>query len=306
MRAKILLLTQDESGEQSLETAERALTDVAAAFGHTFVLMRARLTNEAADEIINRCLSADAVFFADANAKVIAEIGDALGAALCVRVSDVPQAITGEGKRLFAAQAMSMDDETMAVAFDAAASLALREELPVAHVAPGGKTGGDWLNRAQTLAGARALTAPEAVTEMAKTPETLGLLLAPTNVGAILHALITALAPHPAFLRDVYLGGDVPLFAPVMPSDAPLFSPWGVLQAAGDLLRDGLHLMREADCMEAAVNNVLAAGWRTADIALPGQARVDAEAITDLISEQIELAGELLGKGESFHENPLS
>lgn len=307
MRAKILLLS-DEHGDAVIDAAERALTDVAAAFGHTLILLREGLAEQAPDALVNACLAADAVLISDARAAGVSALADALGTALHIRVLHAPEAVAGRGAaRLWLTQVESLDDETATVAFETAKAVAAREELAVSHIAPGGKLSADWIARAQkAFGGEYRLTAPDAMTALVEAPASLQLLLTPPAMGAVFRAALTSLAPYPVFLRDLYLGGDVPLFSPVMPKDAPLFSPWGLMQSVADLLRDGLKLHREADCTEAAVHNVLAAGWRTADIAAPGQARVDAEAIADLITEQIELAGELLGKGASFHENPLS
>ncbi len=306
MRAKILLLTDGE-GESALAAAERALSDAAAAFGHAFVLMRGTLVPGAPDALVNACLAADAVFAADARAEGLDDLREALGEALRLRVFDVPRAVSESAARFCLATVESMDDETKDIAFEAAKAFSAREDMPVAHVAPGGRAREDWVFRAErAFAGARLLSAPDAATALVEAPASLGLLLAPPNTGAVLLAVATALAPYPVFLRDVCLGGDVALFAPLCDRAAPERAPWGALLAVADLMRDGLSLGREADCVEAAVRNVLAAGWRTADIAAPGQARVAADMICDLVSEQIELAGELLGKGESFHENPLS
>jgi len=94
--------------------------------------------------------------------------------------------------------------------------------------------------------------------------------------------------PNPAYYRDILTA------AGLSPEDEP--NPIACALAVATLLRFSLGLTREAACVEAAVNNVLSAGWRTPDAARPGDPRVGAQAIVQLICEQISVAGELMGK----------
>ena len=58
------------------------------------------------------------------------------------------------------------------------------------------------------------------------------------------------------------------------------------------LLRDELKLEMEADCVEAAMRNVLQAGWRSPDIAAAGLPQLGAGSMAELLCQQIEVAGE--------------
>ena len=65
--------------------------------------------------------------------------------------------------------------------------------------------------------------------------------------------------------------------------------------ALSSMLRITLQLEREADCMDSALRNVLEYGWRTPDMMPTDESKViTPEEMTDLICEQISLAGQLM------------
>lgn len=68
---------------------------------------------------------------------------------------------------------------------------------------------------------------------------------------------------------------------------------YALLFATAALVRDSLKLEREADCMDAAVGNVLASGCRTPEFGLSADT-VSVEEATQRVCRQIELAGELI------------
>ena len=70
---------------------------------------------------------------------------------------------------------------------------------------------------------------------------------------------------------------------------------YGIILACAMLLRYSLGLDKEADCVEAACRNVIAAGWRTQDMAEPGKPAIGCQGLGELICQQIELAGEIIG-----------
>ena len=53
------------------------------------------------------------------------------------------------------------------------------------------------------------------------------------------------------------------------------------------MFRYSFHLAAEADAVEAAVDAVLAEGWRTADIAEPGVTPIGTKQMGDLICAKI-------------------
>ena len=54
------------------------------------------------------------------------------------------------------------------------------------------------------------------------------------------------------------------------------------------MMRYSFHLAAEADAIEQAVDAVLAAGWRTADIAEPGVVPIGTKKMGDLICAKLE------------------
>ena len=72
-------------------------------------------------------------------------------------------------------------------------------------------------------------------------------------------------------------------------------NPFGALYAASHMLKHVFNLRSEADCLLTSIQNVLEAGWRTADLHTVDPAMyISPEAVCGLISEQIELAGTLI------------
>ena len=142
---------------------------------------------------------------------------------------------------------------------------------------------------------AREIALADVIPMMINQPERLGVLLCPPYAGAILAPAAGALCGAPGINYDIYLGGECPLCAPLEQNDNALrdqLNPFGLLRAIEHLLREGMHLEREAACIEASMRNVLQAGWRTGDIALPDTPPLQMNGITELICEQIEVAGE--------------
>ncbi len=79
--------------------------------------------------------------------------------------------------------------------------------------------------------------------------------------------------------------------SPLSPSGAlPLFA---LLFAAADLIREGLRLEREADCLSTVVANVLTSGWRTPEFMETGENVITPQEVMNLIAQQVQLAGEL-------------
>ena len=121
----------------------------------------------------------------------------------------------------------------------------------------------------------------------------------PPYAGVMLCEMATALHGAPMMLYDVSENGRNAVYAPVvlegiLPTDP--INPLGMVLASAALL-SGLKLEHEADCVEAAVKNVLAAGWRTPDMGdEDSDLTIDGDRMLRLISDQINLAGEFLRK----------
>lgn len=101
------------------------------------------------------------------------------------------------------------------------------------------------------------------------------------------------LAGSLGLLPSASLGdGTVGLYEPIHGS-APdiagrgIANPCGTVLSAAMLLRHSLGLEDEAAAVESAVEGAVAAGVRTADIAVPGHPPVGSAAVTDAILERL-------------------
>jgi 3-isopropylmalate dehydrogenase len=111
--------------------------------------------------------------------------------------------------------------------------------------------------------------------------------------GDILSDEASMLTGSLGMLPSASLGSGRPgLFEPIHGS-APdiagrgIANPLAIILSAAMLLRSGLGLEREAGVVERAVEAVLAAGHRTADLARPGQPTVGTAAMGDLVTEAV-------------------
>ena len=64
-------------------------------------------------------------------------------------------------------------------------------------------------------------------------------------------------------------------------------NPIATILSAAMLLRYSLNLSAEADAIEAAVDRVLNAGWRTADIAAPGAPCLSCTEMTEKVLAEL-------------------
>lgn len=312
MRAKIMVLSGNDRSDSDAEFAEQILTDVSAAFGHTFALMREKigeaslaahgeaLTDQAADA----CLQCQAVFACGASPEDMAQLYDALNLPLRIRSFSVPEALCGRHETpvsLYVGAILSLDEETLRQAMRCAFSFAQEQECRLCSVAPNGEAKADWeaAQRVQeaenpSLA-ASSLSAPEAAAAMITAPERMGLVLCPPYAGSILLAVGEALCGHPDIRHEMAFDGEIGVFSPAEPAKEGQAFPFSVALALAKLLRYALRLPREAACVEAAVGNVMSAASR------PGRAEdepaPDPARVLDMICEQIAVAGELMRRG---------
>ena len=93
-------------------------------------------------------------------------------------------------------------------------------------------------------------------------------------------------------LPSASLGQGPGLFEPVHGSAPDLAgrgvaNPIGAIASVGMLLRYALDLADAADLVEQAITAVLAAGARTADLALPGEPRLTTREMGDLVARGV-------------------
>jgi 3-isopropylmalate dehydrogenase len=128
------------------------------------------------------------------------------------------------------------------------------------------------------------------------TPSRFDVLVMENLFGDILSDEVGALVGSLGLLPSASLGDGPGLFEPVHGSAPTLAgknvaNPIGAIASAALLLRHGLSLPAEADAVECAVEKVLAAGARTADLLPPGSAgAVSLTGMTEAIVSALDTA----------------
>lgn len=306
MRARIVF-AWDAPGARILQShIQQVLTDVAVAFGHSFV-MKAERMGEAStqawgsamtEETIDACRQADAAIALLSRDDGLLELAQGLGAVLACHVYDLwPKGAVDSALKsgllpagiicypLFADERLT---DAAQIAYQLTGTLRTRmREIPF-----DGSLRKAWLLATGALAARYTTTLPiqttlnEALAEMVSLPDQLGAVFAKPGAAQSLCAVADALCGSQAPGHVRYMGGK-PLHAFVTGAQAERVpAPLGALGASADLLRTALHLSREADCLLAAAANVS----ETA-IASDGGQAADA---WERISQQIALVGELL------------
>ena len=322
VHAKIMLLPASAPGEKLCGYAEQILTEVSAAFEHSFSLKREKIGEKSmaaygealTDETVDKCLECQGVFLCDAECQGARDLYDALNLPLRIRSFCVPESLCNRYEApvtLWLSQALSIDSDTLRAAMHSAFAFAKEADTGISHVPPAGAARQEWESaiRVQEAQAANlpvsALSAPDAITTLITAPSRLGMLLCPPYAGGMMHAAATALCTHPEMMHDAAFDGEMGVYAPYIPpnhpSDADL-SPFATALAVGALLRYSLHLFREAGCVEAAVNNVLSSGYCPMDPHAPVENQKSSQELVDLICEQIAVAGELMGKAGITNE----
>ena len=110
--------------------------------------------------------------------------------------------------------------------------------------------------------------------------------------GDILSDEAGAIAGSLGMLPSASLGDGPGLYEPIHGSAPTLAgkdvaNPIGTIGSVALLLRHAFSLETEARAIESAIEGVLEAGLRTADIALPGEATVSCSAMGSAIADRI-------------------
>ncbi|MBR1584499.1 MAG: hypothetical protein IJ662_03045 [Clostridia bacterium] len=305
MRARILLLPGSAQGEAQCACAEQLLTDISAAFDHSFSLIRGKLGPDISEKTIEECESSQGILLGDADCAGAAALYDALDMPLRIRSLCVPEALCARHEspvRLWLGRVLSLDDGTLRAAMSGAFHFAREEDARLLHVAPAGAIRADWTAavRAQGAAtpviSVDAIDAPDAVSALIRNPGRLGLMLCPPYAGSILEAAATALCAHPEMIFDFAEDESIGIYTPHVPAPeegaADQAPPFAMALAVSRMLRVSLRLSREAACLDAAIQNVLANSYL-----MRRGGQENERSSLDLICEQIAVAGELMGKG---------
>lgn len=310
-----MLLPGTEAGEKLCAVAEELLTEISGAFHHSLSLMREKIGEKSiaaygeplTEETVDACMKCQAVFLGDGACKGADELFDSLEMPVRIRSYCVPDSLCGRHEspvNLWLAKALSLDAETTSEAFQRTFEFAREENAPLHMILPTGSASKALWE--EQIKGCQAsflsvcthvFGADEAVARLITAPEALGLVLCPPYAGSILLAAADALCPHPGLIYDCACTENIALYASHIAVDDPdekILNPISVAHAVAHLLRVSLHLRQEADCLDAAVNNVLFTGWRGDEI---DAFREEPDQLVERICEQIAVAGELVAKG---------
>ena len=306
MRGKIVLLYESERGKALCDAASAILTQIAVAFGHTLSMPMRRCDRSAAltDDIADLCAGATCVLAGESSLQCLPALAAELGC-LC-RERELRYTHLIENRALMASvgplnavlvQAIGSGEDSLRFAAVQAYAVSARDSLPITQVPPSGKLAEAWkkaMERADTITApfhARETALQQMVPDMVYRPTRMGVILCPPYAGGILAEAAAALCGGAGMCYDAYLGGEGGLYAPLH-QESDDVNPFGMLRAVYRAMRDTLKLEREAACVEAAIRNVLQAGWRTNDIAREDAKPLIADQIVDLVCQQIEVAGD--------------
>lgn len=302
MRAKFLFLADQDRFREDMRLAQAALSELALAFSHSFLMREKTVSSqESVQDALQLARDQDALILAGSS-QFVQEFAEKLGAfAGLVQLNQVD--VDGLS-RLKAGAVPSATlvwplheegAEPMKTAVQACA-LAKRQQRQLAFISNQQSAG--WqaaINKAALYAALptpEELSLDEALARLLYTPGEAPLLMVTSRDAAFIRHLLTYLGGTEQLLHDTYLREDTQIQA-VLPfgqqKELPFFS---MLYAAADALRQVPNLKREADCLQTAISNVLASGWRTAELGI-GEKTISREQAIDLVGQQVQLAGAL-------------
>ncbi len=297
MRAKILMLTDSVKSKALMRVVQQALNDIAVAFGHSFIMKDQQMDSQ--HTILPELGEYQAVM-AVGSEKALLETFDpmwrintlklpsGLADFSLLRIPHFP-VIT-----LISPMRDGMDSAIMAAS--AALRIASDNNAMVWAVSSAVNTG-DFTEAMNRAAGPYALSSPEALPVEAvigkplQHPDKDHVFFADQKTAGLILALFKGLSgaglSHGVYGKEhmsVHLAGGVPGMMPGL---------FDALYMTVDALDTSLSLKKEAGCLQASVDNVLASGWRARDMDIIGESAGD-DQIAALIGEQIELAGSLM------------
>ena len=134
-----------------------------------------------------------------------------------------------------------------------------------------------------------------AAMNLALKPAEFDVLLTENMFGDILSDQAGGIVGSLGLLASASIGGPVGLYEPVHGS-APdiagkgIANPLGAILSVALMLRHTFRLTREAECVEAGVMSVLKGGFRTRDLARPGERTVNTEEMGAQVAEFVRMA----------------
>src|SRR5277367_4625009 len=124
-------------------------------------------------------------------------------------------------------------------------------------------------------------------------PTQFDVVLSSNMFGDILSDEAAALVGSIGLIPSASFGSGAPLFEPIHGSAPSLAgkdeaNPIGSILSATMMLRDAFGLGLEADWVEQSIGRVLAAGYRTPDIAEVGRKTVGGSVFTEILHEEMQ------------------
>ena len=135
-------------------------------------------------------------------------------------------------------------------------------------------------------------------------PAEFDVILTENMFGDILSDEVGGVVGSLGLLASASIGGAVGLYEPVHGS-APdiagegVANPLGAILSVALMLRHTFHLPKEAECVEAGVTSTLMGGFRTRDLARPGERTVSTEEMGAQIAEFVRLAATTIDRAAS-------
>jgi len=305
MRAKVMFLADRARFREELRLFQQALGAVAVAFGHSLVMREAGLSDESEETAVAQAFESEAVVLAAGQERASA-FARRLGCFAGLRPYDFPEAAqafsrlkSGELPGGAVVWPLSGLDVQLNKAAVSAVAQAAQGGEPLA-LCPPAEQESVWKSAASRAAMYAAQPAPsvrameDVFTDRLTALSRRQAVWAPHQGALLLDRLLCHLGGCAPLAYTVYLAEDRCLHVPETDGRSAL-SLFSMLYAAADLLKRSLRLEREADCLKTAVDNVLASGWRTAELPEGGKT-VPAEEIVRLVGEQVALAGELFDR----------
>jgi 3-isopropylmalate dehydrogenase len=126
-------------------------------------------------------------------------------------------------------------------------------------------------------------------------PAEFDVILTENMFGDILSDQAGGIVGSLGLLASASIGGPVGIYEPVHGS-APdiagkgVANPLGAILSVALMLRHSFNLPKEAECVEAGVTSILMGGFRTRDLARPGERTVSTEEMGAQIAEFVRLA----------------
>src|SRR5580693_7526947 len=143
-----------------------------------------------------------------------------------------------------------------------------------------------------------------AAMSLVQRPKDFDVVLTENMFGDILSDQAGGVVGSLGLLASASIGGPVGLYEPVHGS-APdiagkgIANPLGAILSVALMLRHTFHLPKEAECVEAGVISTLIGGFRTRDLARPGERTVSTEEMGAQIAEFVRLAAATNGRAAS-------